>query len=153
MNRILPSEDFDLSCLTHENIETITDALGKAIRQIELPFDINVKAYQVKLEGMINGDTYQAGSASGRVGSATWTNVLTKNQRKTIWSDFERLFYLLENDAGLYDLQNQTIHIFDQLKESNLEHRHYLKTREQVAKLLDLYNWIEIMSTLTEYFL
>ena len=99
---------------------------------------------------MINGDTYQAGSASGRVGSATWTNVLTKNQRKTIWSDFERLFYLLENDAGLYDLENQTIHIFDQLKESNLEH---LKTREQVAKLLDLYNWIEIMSTLTEYFL
>ena len=100
MNRILPSEDFDLSCLTHENIETITDALGKAIRQIELPFDINVKAYQVKLEGMINGDTYQAVSASGRVGSATWTNVLTKNQRKTIWSDFERLFYLLENDAA-----------------------------------------------------
>ena len=36
----------------------IAHALADAINNIELPFDINRKAYQVKLDGMINGDTY-----------------------------------------------------------------------------------------------
>ena len=131
----------------------IAHALADAINNIELPFDINRKAYQVKLDGMINGDTYANPKASGRIGNGKWINVIPENRRSEIWKEFEYLFELLDKDAGLHDLENQTLHIFDLLTDEMLNHNHYLTVRQTVAKLLDLYHWIEIMSTLTDYLL
>ena len=131
----------------------IAHALADAINSIELPFDISRKAYQVKLDGMINGDTYANPKASGRIGNGKWVNVLSENRRNEIWKEFEYLFELLDKDAGLYDLENHTLHIFDLLTDEMLNHNHYLTVRQTVAKLLDLYHWIEIMSTLTDYLL
>ena len=129
----------------------IAHALADAINSIELPFDISRKAYQVKLDGLINGDTYANPKASGRIGNGKWVNVLSENRRNEIWKEFEYLFELLDKDAGLYDLENQTLHIFDLLTDDILDHKHYLTVRQATAKLLDLYHWIEIMSTLTDY--
>ena len=131
----------------------IAHALADAINNIELPFEISRKAYQVKLDGLINGDTYANPKASGRIGSGKWINVMPENRRVEMWSQFEYLFELLDKDAGLYDLENQTLHIFDLLTDEILNHNHYLTVRQTVTKLLDLYNWIEIMSTLTDYLL
>ena len=131
----------------------IAHALADAINNIELPFDINRKAYQVKLDGMINGDTYANPKASGRIGNGKWINVIPENRRSEIWRQFEELFELLDKDAGLYDLENQTLHIFDLLTDEMIDQKQYLSIRQTVAKLLDLYHWIEIMSTLTNYLL
>ncbi len=131
----------------------IASALAEAISNIELPFEISRKAYQVKLDGLINGDTYANPKASGRLGNGKWINVISENRRGEIWTEFEYLFELLDKDAGLYDLENQTLHIFDLLTAEVLDNNHYLTVRQTTAKLLDLYHWIEIMSTLTDYFL
>ena len=131
----------------------IAHALADAISNIELPFEINCKAYQVKLDGLINGDTYSNPKASGRIGSGKWINVIPKNRRSEIWKQFEYLFELLDKDAGLYDLENQTLHVFDLLTDEMIDPKQYLTIRSTVMKLLDLYNWIEIMSTLTDYLL
>ena len=90
--------------LAGQNREILKQALWSAISNIEIPFDISVKAYQVKLDGMVNGDTYQGGKASNRIGSATWTNILSKTERHEIWAMFVLLFEDLKNDAGLYQL-------------------------------------------------
>jgi len=131
----------------------IAHALADAISNIELPFEINCKAYQVKLEGLITGDTYANPKASGRIGVGNWINIIPKNRRTEIWKQFEELFELLDKDAGLYDLENQTLHIFDLLTDEMIDQKQYLMIRQTVAKLLDLYHWIEIMSTLTDYLL
>ena len=131
----------------------IANALADAISNIELPFEISQKAYKVKLEGLINGDTYANPKASGRLGNGKWINVIPENRRKEIWTEFELLFEYLDQDAGLYDLENQTLHIFDLLTAEMLDNNHYLTVRQTTAKLLDQYHWIEIMSTLTDYFL
>jgi hypothetical protein len=131
----------------------IAHALADAINNIELPFEISRKAYQVKLDGLINGDTYANPKASGRIGNGKWINVIPENRRVEMWGQFEYLFELLDKDAGLYDLENQTLHIFDLLTDEMLNHNHYLTVRQTVTKLLDLYNWIEVMSTLTDYLL
>ena len=131
----------------------IAQALADAICKIELPFNVTRKAYQIKLHGLINGDTYANPKASGRIGSGTWINVLSKNRRNEIWKEFEYLFEILDKDAGLYDLENQTLHIFDLLTDDILDHEHYLTVRRVTAQLLDIYNWIEVMATLTDYLL
>ena len=131
----------------------IANALADAISNIELPFEISQKAYKVKLEGLINGDTYANPKASGRLGNGKWINVIPENRRKEIWTEFELLFEYLDQDAGLYDLENQTLHIFDLLTAELLDNNHYLTVMQTTAKLLDQYHWIEIMSTLTDYFL
>ena len=131
----------------------IAYALADAISNIELPFEINCKAYQVKLNGLINGDTYANPKASGRIGNGKWINVIPENRRSEIWKQFEYLFELLDKDAGLDDLENQTLHVFDLLTDEMIDPKQYLTIRQTVMKLFDLYNWIEIMSTLTDYLL
>ena len=138
--------------LAGQNREILKQALWSAISNIEIPFDISVKAYQVKLDGMVNGDTYQGGKASNRIGSATWTNILSKTERHEIWAMFVLLFEDLKNDAGLYQLEESTFRIFDALKELGIDHDQYMSIRNQTTKLLDLYGWIEVMATLRESF-
>ena len=160
MTNLVLSNDFEsnqydnvLNNASANKKRMIANALADAISNIELPFEISQKAYKVKLEGLINGDTYANPKASGRLGNGKWINVIEKNRRKEIWIEFERLFELLDLEAGLYDLENQTLHIFDLLTAEMLDDKHYLTVRQTSAKLLDLHHWIEIMSTLTDYLL
>lgn len=123
--------------------QMVAKALAKAIRNIELPFEINVKAYQVKLDTLVNTDDY----SNPKRGFNHTTHINGIQDRDAIWSEFEYLFHLLEN-GDLNDVAMQTVKIFYRLDNEVTDQKQYNKIRDNVAQLLDLYGWIEIMQEL-----
>ena len=123
--------------------QVVAHALSDAIKAIELPLEINIRAYQVKLERLIKTDDY----ANPKRGFNHTTHINGIINREEMWSEFENLFHLL--DHGELDfIAMQTIKIFYRLNDETTDQKQYDKVRLNVAKLLDCYDLLEILDEL-----
>ena len=132
--------------------EAILEGLAEGLRRIELPFDISLKAYTVKLDGLINGDTYENSNArrSTRISAKqSWVNRI--QNREFIWSMFESLIGFLESEQPDFTIKIQLNYIFNELLSSDVEWNHYQNVKEYTMQLLDLFDRVRAFPNLKEY--